>query len=480
MYIAPGPSGPPNFPTQEGSNRLASDTDPARALALPGPPGGLHGGPLGSMVRQDPSRIVADDVFWQGAANANAAVVAVVVQHAALDQPIEETIAARLSSQADDEQRVEPPSGTWPISAAEPSLPQHDVPPDEPPDEQADGYRAIPGPSAAPGDQPQDPLTLPVPEPAEVTESAPSPAPNEAVSRLRRWRGALSRAVRSLHLFSGRRRQPNVNSALPSRQEGSPPAALPPEARDGLADDLQPAQPVVPTSDEMTDDARQPPFVEPLHTFEAVTSEEVPAIDSAEETVAAGSEETPLIAEVATDRQAAAKELLGPSAKELLGLDPGEPVFLFAGEMSYAAGIDLLADALITVCQGHQGAQFVFVGDGPLKSAAEAQVAGAGFAHRCRFTGDLPPALFPAILAACDVVMIPARERQDSGLAQRAHALGKPLLTTHQAQIPGVVHGVNGLVVYDCANSLVWGLRELIANPLRLSPQPDSVERQAA
>jgi glycosyltransferase involved in cell wall biosynthesis len=147
-------------------------------------------------------------------------------------------------------------------------------------------------------------------------------------------------------------------------------------------------------------------------------------------------------------------------------------VFLFAGEMSYAAGIDILIEALVIVCQSEKDVQFVLVGDGSLKSAMEAHVSRAGFGHRCRFTGALPPDEFERLLAACDFVVIPARERQDSGLAEQALAFGKPVLTTHVAQFRGIVHGHNGLVAYDCPNSLVWGLRELLAKPLQPYPQP--------
>jgi glycosyltransferase involved in cell wall biosynthesis len=192
--------------------------------------------------------------------------------------------------------------------------------------------------------------------------------------------------------------------------------------------------------------------------------------ENAKEPVAAQTSESPPNAEGASAAPI--------KAKEWLGLVDGGPVFLFAGEMSYASGVDILTDALITVCLYDQQAQFVFVGDGPLKTDMETQVSIAGFAHRCRFTGDLSPNEFERFLAACDVVVIPARERPDSDVSERALALCKPVLTTHQAQIRAVVHGHNGLVAYACANSLVWGLRELLARPLRL--QQESVERKAA
>jgi glycosyltransferase involved in cell wall biosynthesis len=44
---------------------------------------------------------------------------------------------------------------------------------------------------------------------------------------------------------------------------------------------------------------------------------------------------------------------------------------------------------------------------------------------------------------------------------------GRPVLTTHQAGLGCVVHGENGLVTFDNPGSIVWGIQELLSNPLR-------------
>jgi glycosyltransferase involved in cell wall biosynthesis len=153
--------------------------------------------------------------------------------------------------------------------------------------------------------------------------------------------------------------------------------------------------------------------------------------------------------------------------KSSLGLHPAWPVVLFAGEISHAAGADLLVDALISVCREHDRAQFVFAGEGPLRGELEGRVHGAGLANRCRFLGDVGGDAFDQILLASDFVCIPARTWQDEGLAQLATSCGKPVLTTHQAQVHCIVHGENGLVTYDNPGSIVWGVKELLQNPLQ-------------
>lgn len=157
----------------------------------------------------------------------------------------------------------------------------------------------------------------------------------------------------------------------------------------------------------------------------------------------------------------------GPfEVKRWSGLNQETPVVLFAGEISHAAGADLLMDALPTVCRNNSAAQFVFAGEGPLKGELEGRAWHAGIGHRCRFLGDVSRETFEALLMASDFVVVPARTWQDEGLAQMAIGCGIPVLTTHQAGFNCVVHGENGLVTYDNPGSIVWGIQELLSNPL--------------
>ena len=154
-------------------------------------------------------------------------------------------------------------------------------------------------------------------------------------------------------------------------------------------------------------------------------------------------------------------------AKRHMGLDDAWPMVLFAGELSHATGADLLMDAIETVCRDSPTVHFVFAGDGPLLGQLAGRARDLGLAHRCRFLGDVPGDQFEAVLLACDFVVIPARTWQNESLAQMAISFGKPVLTTRQANLYCVEHGRNGLVTYDNPGSIVWGVKELLANPLR-------------
>jgi glycosyltransferase involved in cell wall biosynthesis len=149
-------------------------------------------------------------------------------------------------------------------------------------------------------------------------------------------------------------------------------------------------------------------------------------------------------------------------------------VMLFAGNLSYEAGADILFDAIVTVCRGNHEAQFLFAGDGALMGDLQGWASQAGLDRRCRFLGHVPADSFNRVLTACDFVVIPARVRQDEALARAALVAGKPVVTTHQAAIPFIVHGQNGLITYDNPGSLVWAIRAL------LSPLCASLRRQLA
>jgi glycosyltransferase involved in cell wall biosynthesis len=162
-------------------------------------------------------------------------------------------------------------------------------------------------------------------------------------------------------------------------------------------------------------------------------------------------------------------------ARQMFGLPQDAPVVLYAGEMSHAAGADLLMESLPTVCRNHHSAHFVLSGEGPLRGELEARAFHSGIGHRCRFIGHVSRKVFESVLTASDFVVIPARTWKDEGLAQMAIDFGRPVLTTHQAGMNCVVHGENGLITFDNPGSITWGLQEMLSNPMK-----DSMLRIAA
>jgi len=148
-------------------------------------------------------------------------------------------------------------------------------------------------------------------------------------------------------------------------------------------------------------------------------------------------------------------------------IPPDAPLVLYAGEISHPAGADLLMDAIPTVCRNHRSVRFVFAGEGPMRGELEARALQAGVAERCRFVGHLETDTFMSLLRAAWCVVIPGRLWQDEALARLSIDNGIPVLVTHNSGISCVEHGKNGLITYDNPGSIVWGIQELLYNPLR-------------
>lgn len=172
--------------------------------------------------------------------------------------------------------------------------------------------------------------------------------------------------------------------------------------------------------------------------------------------------------------------------KKRYHLNPTRRMALFSGEISHAAGADLLMTAMEHVCSVNGEAQLVFAGNGPLRDELQNRTYNSGHSERIKVLGHVGRDQFMDLLSACDFVVIPARTWQDEGLAHLALENGKAVMTTHQARIGCVHHGQNGLVVYDNPGSIIWGLQEMFHDPMsqgygqrQQSNQPQSLDALA-
>jgi glycosyltransferase involved in cell wall biosynthesis len=88
------------------------------------------------------------------------------------------------------------------------------------------------------------------------------------------------------------------------------------------------------------------------------------------------------------------------AARGLIGSEPG-PVFLYAGLLGLAQGLDRLLDLAASLPPEVPG-RLVLVGDGPLRAALAARIEREGI-HRVRLLPAQPRERVPALLAAADV-----------------------------------------------------------------------------
>lgn len=97
------------------------------------------------------------------------------------------------------------------------------------------------------------------------------------------------------------------------------------------------------------------------------------------------------------------QEFCTPQARELLGLEPG-PVFVYAGLLGYAQGLDQILDVAASIPAAHPG-RFVLVGEGPERERLEQRIR-REMIPRVRVVGPVSRDLVPAVLAAADVALI--------------------------------------------------------------------------
>lgn len=91
------------------------------------------------------------------------------------------------------------------------------------------------------------------------------------------------------------------------------------------------------------------------------------------------------------------------AARALVGDEPG-PVFVFAGLLGYAQGLDQILDIAIAMPRKQPG-RFVLIGEGPQREHLQQRITTEAIA-RVRLIPAQPRERIPALLAACDVAVI--------------------------------------------------------------------------
>ncbi|HUC00755.1 MAG TPA: glycosyltransferase family 4 protein [Solirubrobacterales bacterium] len=144
------------------------------------------------------------------------------------------------------------------------------------------------------------------------------------------------------------------------------------------------------------------------------------------------------------------------AATEARGGVLADPQLLFLGSMESQDGVDELIGLLERLARDHDlpGAQLTLVGEGSRRAPLEAQALAAGVAERVRFTGRVPHAEVPALLAAADVCLDPApctdlNQRSTmikiaEYMAARRAVVANPLLETQRTAGDAVAYAEGG------------------------------------
>lgn len=145
--------------------------------------------------------------------------------------------------------------------------------------------------------------------------------------------------------------------------------------------------------------------------------------------------------------------------------DARKPVVLFIGRLVYYKGVDILLQAAARV-----DAQFVIIGDGPLRPKLQRQADELGLSERITFLSHQPQRKLICYLHSCDVFVLPSVARSETfGLVLiEAMACQKPVISTELGTGTSWVnqHQQTGLVVpAGDPTALASAIQELISNP---------------
>ncbi len=152
-------------------------------------------------------------------------------------------------------------------------------------------------------------------------------------------------------------------------------------------------------------------------------------------------------------------------ARRRYQVGPMDPVALFCGRLDYQKGPDILLEAFPAALQQHPPAKLVFAGDGGMRRQLEQRAHQLGIADAVRLLGQRSGDELVEVFRMADVACVPSRNEPFGIVVLEAWAAGKPVLATHNGGPAEFVdHEINGLKIYDSAESVAWGLQQIFGD----------------
>jgi len=145
--------------------------------------------------------------------------------------------------------------------------------------------------------------------------------------------------------------------------------------------------------------------------------------------------------------------------KRHYGLHPRLPVVLFTGRMEYQKGPDLLVEAAAKVLK-KRNAQFVFIGEGDMRSQCEHRAQKLGIGNSCHFFGYAPDNTVLDLFNACDLVCVPSRNEPFGIVVLEAWDAKKPVVASDAVVL--VENFKTGVIAHREPSSIAWGLNYVL------------------
>jgi glycosyltransferase involved in cell wall biosynthesis len=156
-------------------------------------------------------------------------------------------------------------------------------------------------------------------------------------------------------------------------------------------------------------------------------------------------------------------------------LDARGPLVLYIGNLVPVKGLDVLIDAFARLTA--QGVDFTgrLIGQGPLRSRLEDQVARLGLLDRVKLLGPRPHDRLPDWCRAADLFVLPSYSEGLPVVLLEAVACGTPFVASRVGGIPEIAHlGPSRLVPAGDAAALAEAIRAGLAD--RIGPAPPDRE----
>ncbi|WP_341359221.1 glycosyltransferase [Georgenia sp. M64] len=119
-----------------------------------------------------------------------------------------------------------------------------------------------------------------------------------------------------------------------------------------------------------------------------------------------------------------------------------QPLILFVGNLIVVKGADRLPPIFRAIRADIPNASFAVVGDGPLRSRLETEMADLPV----EFAGAVPQAEVARHLASADLLVMPSRSEGYPCTILESYACGTPVIATSVGGVPEAIHNTNYLV----------------------------------
>jgi glycosyltransferase involved in cell wall biosynthesis len=120
-------------------------------------------------------------------------------------------------------------------------------------------------------------------------------------------------------------------------------------------------------------------------------------------------------------------------------------------------------DAIPGVLESRADTKVVFVGSGEMQPYLMSRAAELGVKDAVRCVEQ--PAEVTHLFKAADLICVPSRRESFGQNVLNGWAARKPVVVTYKMDVQDLVHhGVDGMVVYDNAQSICWGINTVFGD----------------